>query len=41
MCQWCSWSKTDVIDEAQVETELETARNDIEVNLSQQLKRHK
>ena len=41
MCQWCSWSKTDVVDESQVSRELETARNDIEVNLSQQLKRHK
>ena len=41
MCQWCSWSKTDAVDESQVSIELETARNDIEVNLSQQLKRHK
>ena len=41
MCQWCSWSKTDMIDESLVSKEIEVARNDIEVNLGQQLKRHK
>jgi len=41
MCQWCSWSKTDNVDEISAAKELETARNDVEVQLSQQLKRHK
>tara|TARA_Y100001963_G_C6779497_1_gene449110 strand:- start:33 stop:686 length:654 start_codon:yes stop_codon:yes gene_type:complete len=41
MVQWCSWSKTDGVDEEIVAKELETARNEVEVHLSRQHKRHK
>ena len=41
MCQWCSWSKTDNVDEPVASNEVQNARNDIEVHLSQQTKRHK
>ena len=41
MVQWCSWSKTDGVDEEIVAKELETARNEVKVHLSRQHKRHK
>jgi len=37
MCQWCSWSKTDEIDESPVSEELESARNTIEMELHKQI----
>lgn len=40
-CQWCSWSKTDEVDEETITKKIETARNVVEVHLSRQLKRHK
>tara|TARA_R100000458_G_C8278477_1_gene254660 strand:- start:1488 stop:2102 length:615 start_codon:yes stop_codon:yes gene_type:complete len=36
MCQWCSWNKTDGIDEEKTARYLEEARNIIEVQLNQQ-----
>jgi hypothetical protein len=38
MCQWCSWSKADEIDEDVVEENLIEARGSVEVQLSQQLR---
>ena len=40
MCQWCSWNKTDAIDEISIENEMESARNRIEIYLGQQLKKN-
>jgi hypothetical protein len=37
MCQWCSWDKTDSIDEDSVSRELQDSRALIEVQLRQQL----
>tara|TARA_R110001583_G_scaffold63274_14_gene185421 strand:- start:2318 stop:2971 length:654 start_codon:yes stop_codon:yes gene_type:complete len=36
MCQWCSWSKTDSIDEKQASYLLEAARDSIEFTLEHQ-----
>ena len=41
MCQWCSWSKADEIEEDIVKSFLEDARNIIEVTLEQQKSNHK
>jgi len=38
MCQWCSWEKLDKLDEKTAISTLETAKNNIEVLLSQQLR---
>jgi hypothetical protein len=37
MCQWCSWNKTDIIDEDSISKELEDARVLIEVQLGHQI----
>lgn len=37
MCQWCSWTKTDIIDIEEVVSEITTARNLIEIQLEQEL----
>jgi hypothetical protein len=39
MCQWCSWNKTDCIEEEIISRELEDARSLIEVQLRQQLEK--
>jgi hypothetical protein len=36
MCQWCSWSKSDEVEEDSVKVFLEDARNIIEVTIEQQ-----
>ena len=41
MCQWCSWSKADEIEEDIAKSFLEDARNIIEVTLEQQKSNHK
>ena len=41
MCQWCSWSKADEIEEDVAKSFLEDARNIIEVTLEQQKSNHK
>ena len=35
-CQWCSWSKTDTIDEPTLEENIEVARSNIEIELRHQ-----
>lgn len=35
-CHWCSWGKTDDVDEINLETQLETSRDIIEVELQHQ-----
>ena len=41
MCQWCSWSKADEIEEDIARQFIEEARNIIEVTLEQQKSNHK
>jgi hypothetical protein len=36
-CHWCSWGKTDDADEVDIETQLETSRDIIEVELQHQI----
>jgi len=38
MCQWCSWTKTDEIDEEEIQGHIENARNLVEVQLEQERK---
>ena len=37
MCQWCSWTKTDLIEEEEMVAEINDARNLIEIQLEQEL----
>ena len=37
MCQWCSWTKTDLIEEEEMVAEITDARNLIEIQLEQEL----
>jgi hypothetical protein len=37
MCQWCSWTKTDLIHEEEMVAEIADARNLIEIQLEQEL----
>ena len=37
MCQWCSWTKTDSIDENQMVEEIIEARNLVEIQLEQEI----
>ena len=41
MCQWCSWNKTDTIDDDIISKNLEDARVLIEVQLGHQIKSKK
>jgi hypothetical protein len=41
MCQWCSWSKADEVEEDYVKAFIEDARNIIEVTLEQQKNKHR
>ncbi len=41
MCEWCSWGKTDEIDEAAMAEEMLIARNSIEVQLNEQCNLYK
>ena len=36
MCQWCSWSKADEVNENEISSFLENSRNIIEIILEQQ-----
>ena len=37
MCEWCSWTKTDLIDKEEMVAEITNARNLIEIQLEQEL----
>ena len=37
MCQWCSWTKSDLIEEEEMVAEITDARNLIEIQLEQEL----
>ena len=37
ICQWCSWTKTDLIEEEEMVAEINDARNLIEIQLEQEL----
>ena len=39
MCQWCNWEKIDQINDQEVKSIIETAKDNVEVLLSQQLHR--
>jgi len=41
MTQWCSWNKTDIIDENMMCSEMERSRNLMEIQLQQQLNSNK
>ena len=41
MCQWCSWTKTDLIPEDEMVSEVADARNLIEIQLEQEHQGHK
>ena len=41
MCQWCSWTKADMIEDEQVHDFVEQARDVVEITLERQLKNRK
>jgi len=41
MCQWCSWTKADMIEDEQVHDFVEKARDVVEITLERQLKNRK